>query len=103
MVSVLACPVSAPTLAGLFLFAIVFEKLVHGDAVQLRDLWEPLCAGKVNARFPLINSDIRNIKHFHYLSDGKPSIDSRLLESHNFTSNTMGAWLFRPFSILSIR
>lgn len=96
MVSVLACPVSAPTLAGLFLFVIVFEKFVHGDAVQLRNIWEPLRAGKKNARFPLINSGIRNIKRFHYLPDGKPSIDSRLPESHNFTSNTMGAWLFSP-------
>ena len=40
MVSVLACPVSAPTLAGLFLFAIVFEKLVHGDAEIVRNLFE---------------------------------------------------------------
>ena len=40
MVSVLACPVSAPTLAGLFLFAIVFEKFVHGDAEIVRDLFE---------------------------------------------------------------
>ena len=40
MVSVLACPVSAPTLAGLFLFAIVFEKFVHGDAKIVRNLFE---------------------------------------------------------------
>ena len=40
MVSVLACPVSAPTLAGLFLFAIVFEKFVHGDAEIVRNLFE---------------------------------------------------------------
>ena len=40
MVSVLACPVSAPTLAGLFLFAIVFEKLVHGDAELIGNLLE---------------------------------------------------------------
>ena len=39
MVSVLACPVSAPTLAGLFLFAIVFEKLVHGDAEIVSNLF----------------------------------------------------------------
>ena len=40
MVSVLACPVSAPTLAGLFLFAIVFEKFVHGDAEIVSNLFE---------------------------------------------------------------
>ena len=40
MVSVLACPVSAPTLAGLFLFAIVFEKLVHGDAEIVSNFFE---------------------------------------------------------------
>ena len=40
MVSVLACPVSAPTLAGLFLLAIVFEKLVHGDAEIVSNLFD---------------------------------------------------------------
>ena len=40
MVSVLAYPVSAPTLAGLFLFAIVFEKFVHGDAEIVRNFFE---------------------------------------------------------------
>ena len=58
MVSVLACPVSAPTLAGLFLFAIVFEKLVHGDAELIGNLLENADAGVCFSAGPLPDSSV---------------------------------------------
>ena len=60
MVSVLACPVSAPTLAGLFLFAIVFEKLVHGDAKLICNLLEDDDAGACFSPGPLSDSAVSN-------------------------------------------
>ena len=60
MVSVLACPVSAPTLAGLFLFAIVFEKLVHGDAELIGNLLENADAGVCFSPGPLSDSAVSN-------------------------------------------
>ena len=60
MVSVLACPVSAPTLAGLFLFAIVFEKLVHGDAELIGNLLENADAGGRFSPSPLSDSAVSN-------------------------------------------
>ena len=58
MVSVLACPVSAPTLAGLFLFAIVFEKFVHGDAELIGNLLENADAGGRFSPGPLSNGAV---------------------------------------------
>ena len=60
MVSVLACPVSAPTLAGLFLFAIVFEKFVHGDAELIGNLLENADAGVCFSTGPLSDSAVSN-------------------------------------------
>ena len=60
MVSVLACPVSAPTLAGLFLFAIVFEKIVHGDAELIGNLLENADAGVCFSTGPLSDSAVSN-------------------------------------------
>ena len=60
MVSVLACPVSAPTLAGLFLFAIVFDKLVHGDAELIGNLLENDDAGGRFSPSPLSDSAVSN-------------------------------------------
>ena len=60
MVSVLACPVSAPTLAGLFLFAIVFEKFVHGDAELIGNLLENADAGGRFSPGPLSDSAVSN-------------------------------------------
>ena len=60
MVSVLACPVSAPTLAGLFLFAIVFEKFVHGDAELIGNLLENADAGCRFSPGPLSDSAVSN-------------------------------------------
>ena len=60
MVSVLACPVSAPTLAGLFLFAIVFEKFVHGDAELIGNLLENADAGGRFSPGPLSDSAVPN-------------------------------------------
>ena len=60
MVSVLACPVSAPTLAGLFLFAIVFEQLVHGDAELIGNLLENADAGGRFSPSPLSDSAVSN-------------------------------------------
>lgn len=60
MVSVLACPVSAPTLAGLFLFAIVFEKFVHGDAELIGNLLENADAGVRFSPGPLSDSAVSN-------------------------------------------
>ena len=58
--SVLVCPVSAPTLAGLFLFAIVFEKLVHGDAELIGNLLENADAGVCFSPGPLPDSAVSN-------------------------------------------
>lgn len=60
MVSVLACPVSAPTLAGLFLFAIVFEQLVHGDAELIGNLLENADAWGRFSTGPLSDSAVSN-------------------------------------------
>ena len=60
MVSVLACPVSAPTLAGLFLFAIVFEKFVHGDAELIGNLLENADAWVCFSPGPLSDSSVSN-------------------------------------------
>lgn len=60
MVSVLACPVSAPTLAGLFLFAIVFEKFVYGDAELIGNLLENADAGGSFSPGPLSDSAVSN-------------------------------------------
>ena len=60
MVSVLACPVSAPTLAGLFLFAIVFEKFVHCDAELIGNLLENADAGGRFSPGPLSDSAVSN-------------------------------------------
>ena len=60
MVSVLACPVSAPTLAGLFLFAIVFEKFVHGDAELICNLLENADAWVCFSPGPLSDSAVSN-------------------------------------------
>ena len=60
MFSVLACPVSAPTLAGLFLFAIVFDKLVHGDAELIGNLLENDDAGGRFSPGPLSDSAVSN-------------------------------------------
>ena len=60
MVSVLACPVSAPTLAGLFLFAIVFEQLVHGDAELIGNLLENADAWVCFSPGPLSDSAVSN-------------------------------------------
>ena len=60
MVSVLACPVSAPTLAGLFLFAIVFEKFVHGDAELIGNLLENADSGGRFSPGPLSDSSVSN-------------------------------------------
>ena len=60
MVSVLSCPVSAPTLAGLFLFAIVFDKLVHGDAELIGNLLENDDAGGRFSPSPLSDSAVSN-------------------------------------------
>ena len=60
MVSVLACPVSAPTLAGLFLFAIVFEQLVHGDAELIGNLLENADSGVCFSPGPLSDSAVSN-------------------------------------------
>ena len=60
MVSVLACPVSAPTLAGLFLFAIVFEKFVHGDAELIGNLLENADAWVCFSPGPLPDSAVSN-------------------------------------------
>lgn len=60
MVSVLACPVSVPTLAGLFLFAVVFDKLVHGDAELIGNLLENDDAGGRFSPGPLSDSAVSN-------------------------------------------
>ena len=60
MVSVLACPVSAPTLAGLFLFSIVFEKIVHGDAELICNLLENADAWVCFSPSPLSDSSVSN-------------------------------------------
>ena len=60
MVSVLACPVSAPTLAGLFLFAIVFEKSVHGDAEPHGTPLDNDDAGVCFSTGPLSDSAVSN-------------------------------------------
>ena len=60
MVSVLACPVSAPTLAGLFLFTIVFEQLVHGDSELIGNLLENDDSGGRFSPGPLSDSAVSN-------------------------------------------
>ena len=60
MVSVLVLPVSAPTLAGLFLFAIVFDKLVHGDAELIGNLLDNDDAGGRFSPGPLSDSAVSN-------------------------------------------
>ena len=60
MASVLACPVSAPTLARLLLFAIVFEKFVHGDAELIGNLLENADAGGRFSPGPLSDSAVSN-------------------------------------------
>ena len=60
MVSVLACPVSAPTLAGLFLFSIVFDKFVHGDAELIGNLLENADAWGRFSPGPLSDSAVSN-------------------------------------------
>ena len=89
MVSVLACPVSAPTLAGLFLFAIVFEQLVHGDAELIGNLLENADAGVCFSPGPLPDSAVSNPASLFQRPDARLVLLAQPLHvfvNQNFTS-----------------
>ena len=89
MVSVLACPVSAPTLAGLFLFAIVFEQLVHGDAELIGNLLENADAGGRFSPGPLSDSAVSNPASLFQCPDARLVLLAQPLHvfvNQNFTS-----------------
>ena len=89
MVSVLACPVSAPTLAGLFLFAIVFEKIVHGNAELIGNLLENADAGVCFSPGPLPDSAVSNPASLFQRPDARLVLLAQPLHvfvNQNFTS-----------------
>ena len=89
MVSVLACPVSEPTLAGLFLFAIVFEKIVHGDAELIGNLLENADAGVCFSTGPLSDSAVSNPASLFQCPDARLVLLAQPLHvfvNQNFTS-----------------
>ena len=89
MVSVLACPVSAPTLAGLFLFSIVFEKIVHGDAELICNLLENADAWVCFSPGPLSDSSVSNPASLFQCPDARLVLLAQPLHvfvNQNFTS-----------------
>ena len=82
MVSVLACPVSAPTLAGLFLFDIVFDKLRFSDAVMVSYQLDVLRV-RLNAALPVLDGGLMHSNFFCKPVIGLPAL--RLQSSKVFS------------------